>query len=301
MTNAVTTSAGDSSGVDPTRDQIFDEHRGRLRALAYKILGSTLEVDDAVQETRIRWWAADQAAVRNPGGWLTTVVARICLDILRTPYARRLEQQATRLPDPVVEAEAGDPEMEALTADAVGRALLIVLESLTPAERVAVVLHDSFAVPFAEIAVLLERSVPATKQLASRARRRLRHQGPALEPVLDHAARRRLVAAFRAASRSGDFEALVVLLDPEVVLRVDTGSGLRVVRGATALAGQATAHAHVSVEAHIAFVGGGPGLVTVRDGRVVSVMQLQIADGRVVAADVFADVGRLDLLFPSTA
>lgn len=279
---------------DPTKAEVFGEHSRHLHAVAYRILGSTLETEDAVQEARIRWWAADTSAIANPGGWLTTVVARVCLDILRTPYARRVDGYADRLPDPLLAPEVGDPEVEALSADALGRALSVVLESLSPAERIAVVLHDSFAVPFDEIAVLLDRSVAATKQLASRARRRLRDQEH--QPRRDHAAERRVVAAFLAASRSGDFETLVGLLHPDVVLRVDEGSGLRLVRGATAVAGQAIDYRRLSGGSRIGLVDGHLGLVTRRRNRIVAVMRMQIEGGRIVAADILADPSRLTLL-----
>src|SRR5438876_1033279 len=200
----------------------FEAHRQRLRTVAYRMLGSQSEADDAVQESWLRLSRADTSGVENLGGWLTTVVARVCLNILRARTARREEPLAVHLPDPIVgRADGTDPEHEALVADSVGLALLVVLEALSPAERVAFVLHDVFAVPFEEIAPIVERSPAAARQLASRARRRV--QGADTVPDADLARQRAVVDAFFAAARDGDFDALVAVLDPDVVLRSDGG------------------------------------------------------------------------------
>src|SRR5919197_923014 len=219
----------------------FEEHRRHLRAVAYRMLGSLNEADDAVQEAWIRLHRSDAAAIENLGGWLTTVVGRVCLNILKARGSRREEPAGVHVPDPVVSPESGvDPEQEALLADSVGLALLVVLETLTPAERLAFVLHDMFAVPFDEIAPIVGRSPAAARQLASRARRRVQGAPP---PDAGLAEQRRVVDAFLAAARGGDFDALVALLDPDVVLRVDRGAvptgGLRQIHGAAAVARQA--------------------------------------------------------------
>src|SRR6184192_2339289 len=202
--------------------QRFEEHRSHLRAVAYRMLGSASEAEDAVQEAWLRLSRSDTAAVENMGGWLTTVVARVCLDMLRSRRARREDYVGSWLPEPVVSIENG-PEDEAVLADSVGLALLVVLDTLTPAERLAFVLHDMFGMPFDEIAPIVERSEDATRQLASRARRRVRGATPGLDPDLRE--QRRVVDAFLAASRQGDFEALLEVLDPDVVFRIDTGPG----------------------------------------------------------------------------
>src|ERR687895_1902285 len=211
--------------------QQFEEHRTRLRAVAYRMLGSLSEADDAVQETWLRLSRVDSDEVENLGGWLTTVVARVSLNILRSRRTQREEPLDVRMPEPIVDrADGTHPEHEALLADSVGLALLLVLETLNPAERLAFVLHDMFAVPFDEIATIVDRSPEAARQLASRARRRVR--GTAPEPDVDLARQREVVDAFLAASREGDFEALVALLDPDVVLRADGPDAPRHLRGA---------------------------------------------------------------------
>ena len=220
----------------------FEEHRPRLRAVAYRMLGSLSEADDAVQDAWLRLSRADTGGVENLGGWLTTVVARVCLNMLRSREPRREEPLDVHVPDPIVSPRTGgDPEQEALLADSVGLALLVVLDTLTPAERLAFVLHDMFAVPFEEIAPMIERSPAAARQLASRARRRVQGQAPAPDP--DLARQREVVDAFFAAARDGDFDALVAVLDPDVVLRADGGAARArqtvVIRGARAVAGQA--------------------------------------------------------------
>src|SRR5215207_2026144 len=216
----------------------FEEHRTRLRAVAYRMLGSLSEADDAVQEAWLRLNRTDTSEVENLGGWLTTVVARVSLNILRSRDVRREEPIGVRVPEPIVDrADGTDPEHEALLADSVGLALLVVLETLSPPERLAFVLHDMFAVPFDEIATIVDRSPDAARQLASRARRRVQGENPVPDADLD--AQREVVAAFLAAAREGDFEALVAVLDPDVVLRADLGEGAETVRGAETVAGQA--------------------------------------------------------------
>jgi RNA polymerase sigma factor (sigma-70 family) len=280
---------------DPARDELarrFEAHRTHLRSVAYRMLGSLTEADDAVQEAWLRLSRSDTDDVANLAGWLTTVVSRVSLDMLRARTARREESLDARLPDPVVTGVNGaDPEGEAVLADSVGIALLVVLETLTPAERLAFVLHDLFAVPFTEIARIVDRSPAAAKQLASRARRRVRGQAPGPDPDLDR--QRTVVAAFLAASRGGDLEALLAVLDPDVVLRVDTGHGLTVVRGAAAVAGQALTFARLTPAAQPAVVNGAAGLVTIVDGRTVSVLAPEVRGGRIVRIDIIADPDRL--------
>jgi RNA polymerase sigma-70 factor (ECF subfamily) len=267
----------------------FEEHRPHLRSVAYRMLGSLAEADDAVQETWLRLSRSDADAVANLGGWLTTVVARIALDALRSRRAHPEESLDDRLPDPVV-TDAG-PEQSAVLADSVSLALLVVLQSLSPAERLTFVLHDLFAVPFEEIARIMDRSTAATKQLASRARRRVRGRAP--EPDADVGRQREVVAAFLDAAHGGDLEGLLAVLDPDATLRVDQGSGVRVVHGAAAIAGQALMFSRIRPRAAHATVNGGAGLVTVVEGRVESVMALTVRNGRIVALDIIADPDRL--------
>jgi RNA polymerase sigma-70 factor (ECF subfamily) len=276
--------------------QRFETHRSHLRAVAYRMLGSLAEADDAVQESWLRLSRSDTDDVANLRGWLTTAVGRIALDMLRSRTARREEPLETRLPDPVVTAVDGvDPEHAALLADSVGLALLVVLETLSPAERLAFVLHDMFAVPFEEIARVVDRSPAAAKQLASRARRRVRGRDPvAAEP--DVARQREVVAAFLAASRGGSLDALLAVLAPDVVLRVDAGEGLHVLQGAEAVAGQALTFARFAPTARHALVNGAAGVVNVVDGRPVSVMAMTIHGGRIVEIDILADRERLTRL-----
>ncbi|MEW1912855.1 RNA polymerase sigma factor SigJ [Kitasatospora sp. NPDC085895] len=277
----------------------FESHRGHLRSVAYRMLGSLGEADDAVQEAWLRLSRTDADEVENLGGWLTTVVGRVCLDMLRTRRTRREEPIGERLPDPVVaNADGTDPEQQALLADSVGLALLVVLEQLAPAERLAFVLHDMFGLPFDEIAPIVDRTPAAARQLASRARRRVQGAAPAPDP--DPVRRREVVDAFLAASRGGDFEALVAVLHPEVVLRADDGPAapLIVVRGAREVASQAFRFRHMAPFSRPALVNGGAGTVTVVDGRPVSVMDFVVADGLIVAIDILADperLARLDL------
>jgi RNA polymerase sigma factor (sigma-70 family) len=274
----------------------FEVNRSQLRAVAYRMLGSVSEADDAVQETWLRLNRSDTAGVENLRAWLTTVVARVSLDMLRSRASRREEPMGTHLPEPIVSREDGhDPEHEALLADSVGLAMLVVLETLAPAERLAFVLHDMFAVPFDEIAPILERSPAATRQLASRARRRV--QGARPKPDADLAGQRRLVDAFLAAARDGDFDALLAVLDPDVVLRVDRGvlqpAASRVLRGAPAVAGQALTFARLARLARPALVNGTAGFVVMAPGRPVAVAGFTIGRDRIVEIDILADRARL--------
>lgn len=271
---------------------VFEAHRPHLQAVATRILGSPAEADDALQEAWIRVDRAQVGDVDNVGGWLTTVVSRVCLTMLDARKRRREEAlEAGRLPDPVItraDETAPDPEGEALAADAIGAALLVVLETLPPAERLAFVLHDMFSVPFEDIAPIVERSPAAARQLASRARRRV--QGADRDaPTAD----RKVVDAFLAAARSGDFEGLLAVLDPDVVLRADDGSGaLRRIEGARAIATQARLVAAGRV-AHAAIVDGAPGFVATEAGVPVAVLAFTVVDGRITAIDALDGPARL--------
>jgi RNA polymerase sigma factor (sigma-70 family) len=279
----------------------FEEHRPHLRAVAYRMLGSLSETDDAVQDAWLRVSRADASEVENLRAWLTTIVARVALNMLRARNTRGEQPLETRVPDPIVDPAGGtDPEHEALLADSVGLALLVVLESLTPAERLAFVLHDMFAVPFEEIAAIVERSPEATRQLASRARRRVRGAAPVPDP--DLTAQWEVVEAFLAAARHGDFDALVAVLDPDVVLRADGGAvpGLsRHVQGAAGVAGQALYWTtQVELTLRHALVNGTPGIVSLQDGRPFSVGAFTVKDGKIAEIDILADperIARLDL------
>ncbi|WP_248580484.1 sigma-70 family RNA polymerase sigma factor [Nocardioides sp. InS609-2] len=279
----------------------FEEKRSHLRAVAYRMLGSLCEADDAVQEAWLRLSRSDTSAVDNLGGWLTTVVARVCLDALRSRTSRGEQPYDVHVPDPVVSPESGsDPEHQALLADSVGLALLVVLDSLTPAERLAFVLHDVFAVPFDDIAPIVGRSSAATRQLASRARRRV--QGQATAPADPLPRQREVVTAFYAAVRAGDFEALVAVLDPDVVLRADTGSGSigvsKLLKGARAVAESAMTFARYARFGRPVLVNGAAGIVTIMDGRPLSVMGFTVSGGQITGIDILADperLGRLDL------
>ena len=266
----------------------FEEHRTALRAVAYRMLGSLSEADDAVQEAWLRLSRTDAGEIENLGAWLRTVVARVSLNMLRS---RRTRAEEPLVPEPIVDpAEGIDPEHEALLADAVGLALLVVLETLSPPERLAFVLHDMFAVPFDEIAPIVDRSPEAARQLASRARRRIR--GTAPDP--DMGAQREVVDAFFAAAREGDFDALVAVLDPDVVLRADFGAGRsREVRGASVVAGQALTYSRIGLLVHPALVNGVAGAVSTRDGEPFSVGGFTVRDGRIVTIDILADPERL--------
>jgi len=274
----------------------FESHRAHLRAVAYQMLGSLAEADDAVQEAWLRLSRADTSSVNNLGSWLTTVVARVCLDMLRSRKTRREEPLGVHMPDPIVSrADGTDPEHQALLADSVGLALLVVLDTLEPAERLAFVLHDMFDLPFNEIAPLLGRSANAARLLASRARRRVRGAAPV--PDADLTLQQELVGAFLAASRSGDFDALVEVLDPSVVLRADSGAlrpgGPAVVLGAAAVAGQALRFTRFAPHTKLALVNGAVGLVAVPDGKPVSVMGFTISHEKIVEIDILADPERL--------
>ncbi len=275
----------------------FEANRTHLRAVAYKMLGSVSEADDAVQEAWVRLSRSDATAIDNLGGWLTTVVARVSLDMLRSRSSRREEPLGVHVPSPIVSPAAGvDPEHEALLADSVGLALLVVLETLPPAERLAFVLHDMFAVPYDEIAPIVSRSPTAARQLASRARRRVQGAAPAPDPDLDR--QRAVVDAFLAASREGDFDALVAVLDPDVVLHADTGAlqtpGAREVHGAEAVARQALLfRKSVAVSVKPALVNGAAGMVTTVDGKPFSVLGFTVSGGKIVEIDILADPERL--------
>jgi RNA polymerase sigma factor (sigma-70 family) len=280
----------------------FEDHRTHLRAVAYRMLGSVSEADDAVQEAWLRLSRSDRSEIENLGGWLTTVVARVCLNMLRSRKSRREESLEVHMPDPVVSGEdGGDPEYEALLADSVGLALLVVLDTLAPAERLAFVLHDMFGVPFDEIAALVDRSPTAARQLASRARRRV--QGATPEPDADLTRQREVVDAFFAAARKGDFEALVAVLDPDVVLRSDGGvarpAASALVQGARAVAERALTFAHLSPFVRPALVNGVAGVVVAPRGRPFSVVSFTVVGGKIVAIDALADPARLRRLEPA--
>jgi RNA polymerase sigma-70 factor (ECF subfamily) len=278
----------------------LEENRAHLRAVAYRMLGSLAEADDAVQEAWLRLSRADASGIENLGGWLTTVVARVCLNMLHSRALRREQPLDAHVPDPVVGSEDGlDPEQEALLADSVGLALLVVLETLAPAERLAFVLHDMFDVPFDQIAPVVERSPAAVRQLASRARRRVKGAAPVGDA--DLARQRKAVDAFLAAARGGDFEALFAVLDPDVVLRADVGAvpaGVsRVIQGAPAVAEQAIAYAQrLGPFARRALVNGAAGIVAAPGGRLASVLGFTVTRGRIVEIDILADPGRLSRL-----
>ena len=271
----------------------FEEHRGRLRAVAYRMLGSVSEADDAVQEAGLRLSRSDADEIENLGAWLTTVVGRVSLSMLRSRGTRREQPLDVHVPEPIVDrADGTDPEHEALLADSVGLALLVVLETLSPAERLAFVLHDIFAVPFDEIAPIVDRSPEAARQLASRARRRVRAENTV--PDADPDAQREVVEAFLAAARDGDFERLVAVLDPDVVLRADLGAaGSREVRGVEAVIGQAMFYSQLGLVMKPALINGAVGLVTTRDGQPFSIGAFTVRRGRIVGMDWLADPARL--------
>src|SRR5216684_5541493 len=285
----------------PTSERLaeqFEEHRPHVRGVAYRMLGSVSEAEDAVQEAWIRLSRTDVSGVDNLRAWLTTVVARVCLDMLRTRTSRREDPLETHVPDPVITRADRDPESEAMLADSVGLALLVVLEKLEPAERLAFVLHDVFGMTFEEIAPVVDRSVLATRQLASRARRRVQGQAPTSDA--DLRTQHHVVDAFLAAVHDGDFEALVTVLDPEIVLRADGGAvkGMsRLVRGAQAVASQAATFSKLGLSSQVVLVNGNIGVVSrLPDGRVLSVIGFTIAGGKVVEMDILADPDRLSRL-----
>jgi RNA polymerase sigma-70 factor (ECF subfamily) len=275
----------------------FEEHRPHLRAVAYRMLGSLAEADDAVQDAWLRLSRAGAGEVENLGGWLTTIVARICLNMLRSRATRREEPLDAHLPDPVISPEGSlQPEEEALLADSIGLALLVVLDSLSPAERLAFVLHDMFDLPFDEIAPMVGRSPTAARQLASRARRRVKGaEIPAPDP--DLARQRDVVDAFFRAARGGDFDGLVALLDPDVVLRSDFGArrpaAARVTQGAAAVARQALIAAFPDAQLHPALVNGAAGVVVTVRGRPFAVLGFTVTDGKIVEIDAIADPDRV--------
>src|ERR671936_1077007 len=276
----------------------FQQHRPRLRAVAYRMLGSTSEADDAVQEAWIRLSRSNAGEIDNLEAWFVTVVGRGALNMLRSRKRRREEPLDAHLPDPIVDRADGiDPEHEALLADSVGLALLVVLETLTPAERLAYVLHDMFSVPFDEIGAILERSPDAARQLASRGRRRIR--GVDTTPDADAGAQKEVVDAFLAAARDGDFESLVAVLDPDIVLREDTGTGtLTEVRGAETVARRAASFSKLGLVARPVLVNGGPGWISLLDGEPFAVAALTVRNGRIAGMDILRDserLARLDL------
>ena len=268
--------------------QQFEEHRTRLRAVAYRMLGSLSEADDAVQEAWLRLSRSDADEIQNLGGWLTTVVGRVSLNMLRSRGTRREQPLGVHVPEPIVDrADGTDPEHEALLADSVGLALLVVLETLSPAERLAFVLHDVFGVSFDEIAPIVDRSPEAARQLASRARRRVRAENNFPDADLD--AQREVVDAFLAASRHGDFDRLVAILDPDVVLRADFGAaGSREIRGAEAVLSQAKFYSQLGLDMKPALVNGAAGVVTTRDGKPFSVGAFTVRNGNIVEMDWLA-------------
>ncbi|HEX6501289.1 MAG TPA: RNA polymerase sigma factor SigJ [Micromonosporaceae bacterium] len=277
----------------------FEEYQPHLHAVAYRMLGSVTEADDAVQDAWLRVNGADTTGVENLRAWLTTVVARVCLNMLRSRRQRREEPLEVHVPDPIVDRDSGvDPEHQAVLADSVGLALLVVLETLTPSERLAFVLHDMFAVPFDEIAPMIDRSPAAARQLASRARRRVQGQAPAPDP--DLARQRELVDAFLAAARDGDFDGLVAVLDPEAILRSDGGTARArqtvVLTGARTIAEQATTFGRLFPYARPALVNGAAGVVVVVNGQPLSIMAFTVARGKIVVIDVLADPERLNKL-----
>ena len=279
----------------------FEEQRPHLRAVAYRMLGSLSEADDAVQEAWLRLSGTDSSAVENLAGWLTTVVARICLNMLRSRQQRGEEPLEGRLPDPIISREdGGDPEQEALLANSVGLALLVVLDTLAPAERLSFVLHDMFGVPFDEIAPIIERTPAAARQLASRGRRRVHGQVPAPDP--DLARQREVVNAFFAAAREGNFGRLVAVLDPDVAEWVDVGlaaGGLLTMRGSENVASRALRYTQLAALVRPALINGTAGVVVVMDGQVFSVMAFTVTNGKIVAMHIFRDPERLANIDPA--
>jgi RNA polymerase sigma factor (sigma-70 family) len=294
--------------------EAFQAHRAHLHAVAYRMLGSLTEADDAVQESWLRLSRADTDAVRDLRAWLTTVVSRVCLDMLRARAARREDLLDPHLPDPIVtpagSSPDADPEQRALLADSVGLALLVVLDTLSPDERLAFVLHDIFAVPFERIGPILDRSPAAAKQLASRARQRLRTAGTVdlggddadnsasgRVPARDQAREHAVVDAFLAASREGDFDALLALLHPDVLLRADAGDSplgpSQLIRGAAGVVAQAKLYAPLRRFGHRVLVNGGPGVLVARPGEALALMSFTTADGKITQINILADPARL--------
>jgi RNA polymerase sigma factor (sigma-70 family) len=278
----------------------FEEHRAHLRAVAYRMLGSLADADDAVQDTWLRLSRAGVSEVENLRGWLTTIIARVCLNMLRSRNRRRAESLGVHLPDPLVNTDAAiQPEEEALLADSVGLALLVVLDNLAPAERLAFVLHDMFELPFEEIAPMIGRTPAAARQLASRARRRVQGaEVPAPDP--DLARQREVVDAFFSAARGGDFDALVAVLDPDVVLRIDAGvkrpAASMAIHGASAVARQALTGLAAPlrvVDLRPALVNGAAGVIVIGRGRPVTVIGFTVAEGKIAEIDAIADPERV--------
>jgi RNA polymerase sigma-70 factor (ECF subfamily) len=285
---------------DSAQAEEFEKHRARLQAVAYRMLGSVTEAEDAVQETWVRLSRSADPAISNMSGWLTTVVGRVCIDILRARLARRETYVGTWLPEPVVSIHEPDaPDEQAVLSDAVGMAMLVVLETLTPPERLAFVLHDMFGLPFADIALILDQTTTATRQLASRARRTVR--GAPTTPDPDVRKQREVVAAFLAAARAGDFEALVAVLHPDVVFRADTGSRTRMapalVSGAADVARHAAEHGpRFATLCRPALVNGTAGILARVPAGVIAVAGLTVIDGRVAAIDIILDPDKLAVL-----
>ena len=276
----------------------FEEDRRRLRSVAYRMLGSVTEAEDAVQEAWLRLGRADTSEVENPKGWLTTVVARVCLDMLRARKSRREEPLGVTLPEPLTGGEMeADPEDQALLADSVGIALLVVLDTLAPAERIAFVLHDTFAVPFDEIARIVGRSPTAARQLASRARRRVQGAGASAAPDLGR--QREVVGKFLAALRAADFDGLLAVLDPDVVVRAETAAGgTRELRGAETWARGALSFARFARFMGPALVNGAPGVLLAPGGRLWRAVRFNFSRGRIVEVEVITDpvhLARLEL------
>jgi RNA polymerase sigma-70 factor (ECF subfamily) len=281
--------------MSETPSVVFDRHRPHMRAVAYRMLGSLGDADDAVQDTWLRFSNVDQTEIANVGGWLTTVVSRICIDKVRHRMVHREEPLDVFVPDPIL-TEDNDPEAAAVLADSIGFALLVVLDTLPPLERVAFVLHDGFGVPFDEIASIVDRNVEATRQLASRARRRVRESPAAGADSVDATLQRELVEAWASAAQRGDFDGLVQLLDPDAVLRVDTGvaaTSRRVIGAAKIARGASTFGRAGGTEVRLVSVNGRPGLVVEREGRLGAVAHFTMVGDRVVAIDILADPVRV--------
>jgi RNA polymerase sigma factor (sigma-70 family) len=282
--------------------ECFERHRTRLRSIAYRMLGSLSEADDAVQEAWLRLSRSDAGEIGNLGAWLTTVVSRVSLDMLRSRRSRREESLSIRLPDPIVDhAESVNPEHQALLADSLGTALLVVLETLNPAERLAFVLHDMFDLPFDDIASIVERSPEATRQLASRARRRVRATDRT--PEVNPAEHREVVDAFLAASRQGDLPGLIAVLDPDVVLRADRGpahpGGVQETRGVQLISRQAVSFMQLGLVVHPVLVNGLPGAISTRDGQPFSLMSFTVSGGSIIALEIYADPAFLAQVDPA--
>jgi RNA polymerase sigma factor (sigma-70 family) len=275
----------------------FEEQRPRLRAVAYRMLGSLSEADDAVQDAWLRLSRTDSREIENLGGWLTTVVARVSLNMLRSRRVRGEQPLGVHMPEPIIDrADAVDPEHEALLADSVGLALLVVLETMSPPERIAFVLHDIFAVPFDEIAPIVDRSPEGARQLASRARRRV--QGENTIPDANLETQRMVVDAFLTAAREGDVEALLDVLDPDVVLRRDVAplGGPSEIRGARAVAGQALGYSRLGLVMQPALVNGAAGAVAIRDGEPYAIGAFTVSGGKIVEIDILAEPERMRAL-----